>query len=189
MKEVIDVYQLKATLLWVRPKVIRVIIVPATWSLSDLHVGLSDTMSWNSSLHLEEFCSIENSYDRVGVGDDELDDEYQEIMKRIRLTDVFSTTKKILWRYSYDNDWEHVVELEKKLVFRRDMVPCCIDGVNASPPEEIGGPDEYRRFSRAMAKATHRRHATEVLRFGRVFNVGEFDPDSVVMSSSALEHA
>jgi hypothetical protein len=32
------------------------------------------------------------------------------------------------------------------------MLPCCIDGANPSPPEDVGGPDAYRKFCRANAR-------------------------------------
>lgn len=177
----IEVFQLCVTLCWVKPRVVRVIIVPSTWTLSELHAGLCRCMSWCHLKMKEEFCSIDNSYDRIGIGDDADENssyhEYRLIMSGIRLTEVFSgATKKVLWRYDYDDDWEHVVEMEKKLMFREDMVPCCIDGANASPPEDIGGPDEYRKFCRAMSKSTHARHESEVRKFGRVFDPDVFDP-------------
>ena len=128
----------------------------------------------------EEFCSIDNGYDRIGIMGDDEDDTYTSMLSHIFLEDVFTgSTKKIIYRYDYEDDWEHVVEAEKRFVFQKSMVPCCIDGVNASPPEDIGGPDEYRKFCRAMAKTTHRSHSQVVLKYGGVFDPSKFDPELI----------
>jgi len=173
----IDAMQIKLTLCWVKPKVTRVLIVPAMWMLSDLHKGICQAMGWEGR-GKEEFCVIENGYDRVGVSPDEEDEVYWSMLNYISLEDMFSSTKKMLYRYDIDDDWEHIVELEKRFKFPGSMAPCCIDGINASPPEDIGGPDEYRKFCRVMAKHTHKLHVQLVQKYGS-FDPSKFDPELI----------
>ena len=151
--------QLKLTLCWVRPAVVRVVIVKRSDTLNELHEVVCRAMGWKGRDGKHEFCNIDNGIDRipaeVPASDDSDSDRrnYFDSLSKLRIEDVMSpSSKKMLYRYDDEDDWEHVIELQKEFRFPAHMVPCCIDGSNASPPEDVGGPDAYRKFCRKRTK-------------------------------------
>ena len=113
---------------------------------------------------------------------------YSTALSKTSILDAFASVGKMvmLYRYDTEDDWEHVVELQRSLIISPDgyeMLPMCINGSQASPPEYIGGPDEYRKFCRAMARSTHRDHVKVMEAFGGVFFPSEFDLNSIVFTT------
>ena len=172
------------TLCWVKPKITRTLILPEWYSLHDLHLCICDVMGWRGR-NREEFCILEDSYTRLPVHSDNRA-EYREM---IRTTLLCEMPMQFMYRYDIEDDWEHVVEMVKMTNLSKaacDMLPKCIGGTFASPPEDIGGPDEYRKFCRAMTKPTHRDHAKVVAgNDGQIFDPGRFDAEEIEFKLSS----
>ncbi|HET8538843.1 MAG TPA: plasmid pRiA4b ORF-3 family protein [Anaeromyxobacter sp.] len=104
-----QIYRLEVTLAEIEPPVWRRLRVPADMTLASLHDALQDAMGWTNS-HLHCFEVAGRRIGMVGVEEDspELEDE--------RLVRVGSVLPKkgarLLYRYDYGDDWEHVVEVE-----------------------------------------------------------------------------
>jgi len=130
------------------PKTWRAIIVPNSYTFSDLHVSIQGVMGW-SNAHLYEFklYTPENGIDTaIGVPD-----EYYEVnrsfmdSRKTRLSEVFSGP--ILYaKYVYDfgDYWEHWLKIiEVADIAEYTQWPVCCGGNGICPPENTGGVSEY----------------------------------------------
>jgi hypothetical protein len=167
--------QIRVTLAEIEPAIWRRFVVPWTWHLGQLHLGIQAAFNWWNS-HLHEF--------RIGglrYGDPELledgafeDDARVFDEREVRLRD-FDREPGTTFTYLYDfgDDWHHTVEIEKLLacdVPRK--VAACIAGARARPPEDVGGVGGYERFLAIMADPDDPEHAETKRWCG-----GHFDPE------------
>lgn len=165
------ILRLKVTLAEIEPPVWRRLLVPAGITLAKLHCTLQDAMGWTNS-HLHCFEVSGRRIGMVGVEEDspELEDE-----RRVRISSVLPEKgAKLVYRYDYGDDWEHVVEVEDVTSpDHRRSYPLCIGGARACPPEDCGGPFSYGEFLKALADPDHEEHDQLLTWVG-----GHFDPDS-----------
>jgi hypothetical protein len=165
------ILQLKVTLAEVEPPVWRRVLVSADMSLAKLHDALQDAMGWTNS-HLHCFEIEGRRIGMVGVEEDspELEDE-----RRVRVSGVLPKKgSKLVYRYDYGDDWEHVIEVEEVTARdRRLAYPLCIAGARACPPEDCGGPGAYEDLLGVLASPKHDDHDEMLTWVG-----GHFDPDS-----------
>ena len=169
------VYQLKITLLGVKPPIWRRIQV-ADGTLDALHEHIQTAMGWTNS-HLHDF--------RVGdarYGDPELMQENFEDMDygdstTTLLSEIVPKTSKpfrLLYQYDFGDSWEHEVVVEKTVAPEPGRkYPLCLDGARACPPEDCGGVWSYGDFLEAIGDKKHERH--EEL---REWIGGAFDPEA-----------
>lgn len=144
-------YQLRVALRDVSPPVWRRVAVPGGFTLDRLHRVIQYAMGW-LNLHLHSFEIGGRQYgepDPVGelVVYDELD---------VRLDAVAG--KGDVFRYTYDfgDWWEHELVVED--VFQADpdeRYPVCLDGQQACPPEDVGGPRGFRELRAVLADPDH----------------------------------
>lgn len=172
-----QIYRLKVTLTGIRPPVWRRLLVPADMTLAKLHRVLQDAMGWTNS-HLHCFEVDGRSIGMVGVEEDhpELEDE-----RRVRLVSVLPNKgAKLVYRYDYGDDWEHVVVVEDvSAPDRRLAYPLCIAGARACPPEDCGGAGGYEDLLRALANPEDDRHDEMLTWVGGYFESDSFDANSV----------
>ncbi len=152
------ILQLKVTLAEVAPPVWHRLLVPADMSLAKLHDALQDAMGWTNS-HLHCFEIEGRRIGMVGVEEDspELEDE-----RRVRVSGVLPKKgSKLVYRYDYGDDWEHVIEVEEVTARdRRLAYPLCIAGARACPPEDCGG----QAGTRTCWACSRRRNTTTTTR-------------------------
>jgi hypothetical protein len=191
--------QLRVSLLHAKPEVWRRFLVPAEWSLLQLHDGLQAVMGWDGS-HMFEFCSAADGYTRLPLPspdgrhretDDDEDDFLGTVLdpeaERARLAAAaplepqFGVERRVLYRYDFGDDWDHMVKLEATLDVECEL-PVCLDGRNACPPEDVGGVDGFRHFCRVMARPTHRDHKHLMEWHGGPYDPKVFDACDVVFS-------
>lgn len=165
------ILRLKVVLAEVEPPVWRRLLVPAGITLAKLHRALQDAMGWTNS-HLHCFEVAGRRIGMVGIEEDspELEDE-----RRVKVSSVLPQKgAKLVYRYDYGDDWEHLVEVEEVIsADRRHSYPLCIAGARACPPEDCGGPFSYGEFVKALADPDHEEHDQILTWVG-----GHFDPDS-----------
>lgn len=138
--------RLRVVLQEVMPAVVRVIDVPATITLDDLHDVLQVAVGWTDS-HLHQFRTDTATY---GIPDDEWDgDELDE--RGARLADL---PARFVYAYDFGDGWEHDVEV----IGSGGEVPGCVDGAGACPPEDCGGPYGYDTMLAALADPRHDEH-------------------------------
>lgn len=161
------VLQLKVELLKVRPKVWRRIVVNDSIKLSALNAVILTALGWELQ-HMHEFVFGKNTYGIDYPDDIALEPGHEN---RISLAEARGSLAGFSLRYDFGDGWVHRVKVEKAL--ERDPLAhaLCMDGENACPPEDVGGPAGYAHFVQAMS---HPGHADR--KELRAWHGGNFDP-------------
>jgi hypothetical protein len=140
------------------PKIWRAIVVPNSYTFSDLHMSIQSAMGW-SNTHLYEFnlYNQENKFDAAIAVPDEYYEPNRSFIdsRKTMLSDMFS--EPILYaKYIYDfgDFWEHWLKLvEVPDIAEYAQLPVCCSGNGICPPENVGGVGEYLS-QRTSAKST-----------------------------------
>lgn len=166
------IYQIKVTLRYVKPPVWRRFLMASSDTLEELHCVLQAGMGWTSS-HLHEFVS---GRDRYGVPDEDFPDDIHDESGYL-LGQVLKKEKDtLLYVYDFGDGWEHEVLLEKIKPFDTELVlPHCLDGAGACPPEDVGGPPGYEHFLEAITDSAHPEHDELIGWSGGDFDSSRFD--------------
>lgn len=169
------IYQLKITLLGVRPAVWRQVLIPAKFRLLKVHKIIQAAMGWKD-YHLHQFVigGLRYSYPYPGT---DWGDSGDISTRNLRARDLWERRGSVV-EYIYDlgDDWHHSVVLEKILPAKPDGVyPVCLAGARACPPEDVGGVSGYREFRDVLRRPKHRDHADYVAWSGGSFNPDLFD--------------
>jgi hypothetical protein len=171
--------QLKVTLRGVsKPPVWRRVLVPATITLGDLHEVIASAMGWGGG-HLHVFSDGAVEY---GTPDGELGFEDEDA---IALDEVLSEPgDRITYTYDFGDDWEHDIRLEKVLPPDPGaVVPACLAGKGACPPEDCGGAWGYADLKEAIADPAHDEHA-ELLGWLGLDDPSDFAPAAFDLDSA-----
>ena len=69
------------------------------------------------------------------------------------VTDALPNPKaKLRYEYDFGDNWHHAIVLEKIIAAPEDtLLPVCLAGVRACPPEDCGGSSGYMEFLRALS--------------------------------------
>ncbi|MBL8776863.1 MAG: plasmid pRiA4b ORF-3 family protein [Acidimicrobiales bacterium] len=172
-----DVFQLKVTLLGIKPPVWRRVLVDGASTLDQVHEVIQAAFGW-WNYHLHEF---EVGDDRYGVPDEDYNPEYDFGPPTIdeglvRLDSVAGEGSKFDYAYDFGDDWRHRIVVEKVLPADGGApvtVPACVDGRRACPPEDCGGPWGYEELLAILADPSHPEHTERLEWLGR-----PFDPDA-----------
>lgn len=139
---------------WIKPSIWRRVAVPESITLSKLHHLIQAVFGW-SDTHLHEFEIDGESY---GVPDAEWGPPVISEQRK-KLISVLYGKKTFRYVYDFGDNWELRIKVEKTLpaiIF--PQVPCCIEGANARPSEDIGGAPGYEDFLAAFADPNHPEH-------------------------------
>jgi hypothetical protein len=126
--------------------VVRVIDVPATYTLPELHLVLQAALGWTES-HLHQFVAADRRY---GVPHDEDWDDQQD-EAGVRLQDM---PAQFTYLYDFGDGWEHEVEV----LGPGGDEPGCRYGEGSCPPEDCGGPGGYTDLLEVLADPSHEEH-------------------------------
>src|SRR6266496_2302690 len=132
------VYQLDIRLAYIAPPIWRRILVSDQITLAALHHLLQVVLGWEHS-HLHQFLVGSARYG-------ELDPEYDDDMRsdrRVRLRDIAGEKEaNFVYEYDFGDSWRHLITVEDLWPrTEHDIVPRCLDGGRASPPENTGAPE------------------------------------------------
>ncbi|WP_102344756.1 plasmid pRiA4b ORF-3 family protein [Bacillus sp. Marseille-P3661] len=175
-----EAVQLKVTLLLERHHVWRRLVVPLNLTFSEFHHVLQKAFGWED-YHLHEFYifdqdtsghhySINHSaYSKEGyrpivnlVCDEEAFAYPGEVEMRlengIKLSEYIPHYKSLKYNYDFGDDWQHAVEVEGVISDYDKNYPVCLEGVGATPPEDVGGESGYEEFLTAIADENHPEH-------------------------------
>lgn len=140
------------------PEIWRRITVPSDLLLADLHAALQIAFDWDDQhLHFFERAGV-----RYGLADD--DEARVEDQSGVRISQLLTVTGETM-RYVYDFSdwWEHRIELAGVQPFAAgDVLPRCLEGARAGPPEDCGGVDAFRHLLEVIAQPEHPEHADMV---------------------------
>ncbi len=166
-------FQLKITLNGCHVKIWRRVIVPANIKLDELHNVIQDVMGWKDC-HLHEFTILGIHY---GVPDPE---DFHEVLseKNVRLKElVRPICNKFKYLYDFGDDWKHTIEVES-FDYKDDSGQrvFCLGGKGSCPPEDVGCPDGYENFCKAINNTSHPYHK-EMKRW--VYNLCFYPKDTI----------
>lgn len=136
-----EVYQLKISIKGVKPPVWRRVLVESSASFYALHNIIQALFEW-MDCHLHEFEASGGRY-----GDKESLEESESWGESVKDESLFSIDHelvnekdKIRYVYDFGDDWQHIIELEKILVYDSDAhYPLCTGGRGDSFGEDSGG--------------------------------------------------
>jgi hypothetical protein len=151
------IFQVKISLLGIKPIIWRRLLVSGGCTLHKFHVALQIAMGWGDC-HLHQFLINNISYGNLADGDDDTVDEDE---KNFRLADLVQEPKtKISYDYDYGDGWEHVILIEKTNVPAIEYPghPICLAGAHACPPEDCGGVPGYYAILEALEDPDHPDH-------------------------------
>lgn len=164
-----EIYQIKVTLLGTKPPIWRRLLVPAGFTLGQLHNVLQVTMGWEDD-HLHEFRIGQEVY-----GQPDPDAEPMVNERTVRLSKVLRRVgAKALYTYDFGDDWEHAIVVEKILPPTDGQAyPICVAGKLHGPPEDCGGVYGYYSLLGKLADPEQEEHGETLEWLG-----GEFDPEA-----------
>jgi hypothetical protein len=134
--------RLRVELREVEPAVVRVIDVPASTTLPELHNLLQAAVGWHD-YHLHQFVTADATYG-IAVPGEEAWPPDQRDEATARLVDL---PERFTYRYDFGDGWTHDIAVLGPGGDR----PGCVGGHGACPPEDYGGPSEYAELLAALA--------------------------------------
>jgi hypothetical protein len=159
-----DLLKIRVELSGILPPIWREILVPATYSFWDLHVGIQDAMGW-LDYHLHEFRIKDRGPGNptiIGIPPEELWEDQPEVLPgwEIPVTGyLFQPGDQAEYEYDFGDGWLHLVALvsvEPREKGKR--YPQCIAGARACPPEDCGGVHGYHELLEALLDPAHPEH-------------------------------
>jgi hypothetical protein len=191
------ILQLKVTLIDTDPPVWRRLLVPAEYSFADLHSALQDAMWWTDS-HLHQFFTASPfkrsaAYKRISLPMPDIDLSGEEKAldeRKEKLSKWLGKPKDVVfYEYDFGDSWMHEVMLEKIVPANSiERYPQLVDGANACPPEDCGGPVGYMRLREVLSNPDDDEHDEMLEWLGidepKEFDPTRFDPKQVVFRSA-----
>ncbi len=173
-----DVFQLRVSLLGIKPPIWRRVLARQDVKLPQLHAILQIVMGWTNS-HLHQF--------KVGdVVFAQPDQEYDEPgpidYRRITLNQIAPRrSSTCIYEYDFGDSWDHLITVEDELPIEtvRGPVPRCLEGERACPPEDCGGAYGYADLLKALRNPRHPEHDGSVEWVGPDFDPERFDLERV----------
>ena len=155
------VFQLKIQLLNIEPEIWRRVVVSASLTLRELHAVIQGAMGWQD-YHLHMFEIGGRRFEILEDDRDGPEEGYQD-ERQLTLNTVLSKGMQFLYVYDFGDDWHHLVTVEDVVVpATGPLLPLCIAGARACPPEDCGGAYRYPEFLEALTDPTHPEHQDTV---------------------------
>ncbi len=180
------VYQLKIELQYTQPLIWRRVLVPAEFTLLDLHAVIQAVMAWdNSHLHLFEISQVRYSPNMP----EPLEDSEEE--ERVTLAEA-APREKLRFTYDYDfgDSWRHQITVEKILpVEEGKPYPLCLAGAQAAPTDDIGGVPGYYMRLEALRDPKHPDHEEAVDWLGEDFDPTHFSVEETNAKLAWIQQA
>jgi hypothetical protein len=171
-----SIYQIKISLIGVKPPIWRTVLVQSDLDLENFHEVIQLAMGWTDS-HLHQFIANKVFY---GIPDDDFELEMEDESK-YKLSQLLSKEKEsLIYEYDFGDSWEHKILLEKVLPYdSKTALPVCIKGKRACPPEDCGGIWGYEELLETISDANHPEHDDMQEWLGGDFNPEIFDIEGI----------
>jgi hypothetical protein len=173
---------LRIELMEVVPLVWRRVLVPDNWTLATLHHYVQWVVGWTDS-HAHEFQVGEGVVapdwwiHEVGLDADVSDYRDERRASVSRVVSELGARGEFEYRYDMGDGWRHriVIESSPASTASERLLPVCVAGENACPPEDVGGPHGYGLFLEILEDRHHEQHEDMVRWIGGVFDPKGFD--------------
>jgi hypothetical protein len=166
-----SVLRLRIQLEGVTPLIWRVVLVPGSVSVGKLSSMLCAAMGWTDS-HLHAIRVAERYYTTVSEDseEDEIDEDEATVLAAL------GEKRRFSYDYDFGDGWEHQVVVEE-LTWSpsRLRFAVCLEGQNACPPEDVGGPSGYESFLEAITNPDHEERDSYLKWVGGSFDPSAFD--------------
>lgn len=185
MKKPSPIYQLKVTLAESKPPIWRRILVASDVDLGLFHNILQDVMGWTDN-HLHQFTvrgvTYSAPYEDMAHGFEmDFKDESKYKLSQLLKKEKASLT----YEYDFGDSWQHKIVLEKILPHDDSMmIPSCIKGKRACPPEDCGGVWGYENLIAIIQDPKHPEYQDMREWLEEDFDPERFDLDEI---NDALE--
>jgi hypothetical protein len=173
VESALKIYELKISLLEIKPVIWRRVLVSEQTTLFGLHRIIQAAFGWlNYHLHLFEISDLRYSQPEFEIAE-ELDEDIKN-EKRFHLSQFdFQPADKFFYEYDFGDSWRHEITLEHITSTERAVrYPKCVDGKRSRPPEDVGGAAGYEYFLEAIKRPAHPEHQEYLEWVG-----GAFDPE------------
>lgn len=170
-------FGLRITLRDVEPDVWRRVLVPGSAKMGALAEMLLAAMGWNNShSHVLRVGTTQYVPDIDELDDDD-DDEGEAVdEKDVTVLDALRQVERFTLEYDFGDGWEHDVQVEELAWYPKGLkFGVCLDGGNACPPDDVGGPSGYAELREAMADPEHEEHAHYLELVGASFDPALFE--------------
>ena len=153
------VLQIKIVLLGTKPPIWRRVLVPAEFTLAELHKVIQAAMDWEDS-HLHAFRIGRQSFGVPSMGGSLMGGPSYVNERRVSLAEVLGKVpSKATYTYDFGDSWEHALTVEKILAAEANVAyPLCTDGKLAGPPEDCGGIPGLYHMLEALTDPNHEDH-------------------------------
>jgi len=170
-----EVFQLKVSLRSIRPPVWRRLLVSGHATLAQLHRAIQVAFGWED-YHLHVFTVHGEEY-----GPRDPDGEMEVHSEGIELAKLCLGAKaKFRYEYDFGDGWVHDLTVEKILVHEDSLVvPVCLGGKRACPPEDCGGAGGYEDMLEALEDPSDPRHEELAEWLGGKWDPEAFDLEAV----------
>ena len=124
---------------------------------------------WDYHLHAFQIGDLRYGPQAEDYPEDELDEAAVTIVAALEGVERFS------YEYDFGDSWDHEIVIEERSWLSVGLkVGVCIDGQNACPPEDVGGPGGYAAYLQALADPRHPEH-DDLLEWRGAFDPAHFD--------------
>ena len=133
--DAVEILQLKVWLVGISPMIWRRVLVPAGFSLRELHGVIQVAMGWEG-IHLYDFHLRAARY-----GSWEASASSPDVtLAALR----FRKGARVVYEYDLNIPWRHEIRIEDRMKSEAGKTyPCCTGGGGACPPEDCGGPESF----------------------------------------------
>jgi hypothetical protein len=175
-KQLRSIYQIKISLIGSKPPIWRTVLVSSDLGLAAFHDVIQTAMGWTNS-HLHQFIANKKFY---GIPDDNFELEMEDETE-YQLSHLLKKEKDtLIYEYDFGDSWEHKILLEKILPFdNKTVLPICIKGKRACPPEDCGGIWGYAELLKTISNPKHPDHEDMLEWLGGDFNPELFDLEQI----------
>jgi hypothetical protein len=174
-----NIARLHVVLNGITPEIWRRIEVPVSVNLHSLHSIVQSAMGW-LDYHSYEFTVGDKVYGTPGD-----DWQYRKNMRRAHCCKlaklVADNVRTFHYQYDFGDRWWHTITVESVTSADVDVgFPRLIGGMRRCPPEDVGGPDGYEAFVRAIADPNDEEHDSWIEWYdGFEWYDRPYDPDDI----------
>lgn len=138
--------QLKVSLKGAKPPIWRRVLVSDTLTFHQLHEVIQAAMGW-TNFHLYDFQygdvyfeEMEEEFEQSSSNFRKIHDSKEALIGNV----LVKEGQKLEYTYDFSNNWEHTILLEK-MDDKDAAEPICLKGRRATPPEAVGGVQNYNQ--------------------------------------------